>query len=270
MAIAAQTDGHPGTLQEKGPALLVQHDIPVIDQPKRRPDLLLPRRFLPFLHPPEAAEGLEADVERAAGLPGDGKRQVDHGDDLLRNRHRLLPRKTGRLRDRTLRDPLAHLLFQTGDLGKGAAADLVEPLPGEPFSMGLDLDDRPHELLLRLMGRPAVLPLVSPKINPAISAARIAIHRIFFTTRLLSFHPLQPQRSQVRTGVRFHGLPDLPPEGFLSRTRLRGEGHERRFGRETDPLHDPAPPVRKLIVRHLVRLRQNDQKRDLITTAANR
>ena len=77
---------------------LVQHNIPVIDQAERRPDLFLPRRFFPFFHLPEAAEGLEADVEYATGLPGDGKRQVDHGDDLLRNRHRLLARKTGRLR----------------------------------------------------------------------------------------------------------------------------------------------------------------------------
>ena len=55
-------------------------------------------------------------------------------------------------------------------------------------------------------------------------------------------------------------LHDLPPEEVLSLTGFRGEQKERHRGREIQILADPALPFGTLIPRHLVDLRQDDEK----------
>jgi hypothetical protein len=110
-----------------------------INQSERRFDFVLFRRLLVLLHFPEAAERLEADIERPVGLPGDGEGEVDHVDDLIRYRYRTSTREEGSLRDRAFRNPFAHLFFDALDLGKAAVADFAESLPGKAFPLALIL-----------------------------------------------------------------------------------------------------------------------------------
>ena len=81
---------------------------------------------------------------------------------------------------------------------------------------------------------------------------------------IYSCMPRHGQPSAIIVGIHLQRLSDLPPEELLAVARFRGEGDERRFWRKADLLADPAPPVREIIPRHLVRLRQVDEETDAV------